>query len=437
MGAAGVLVVLALAGVLAASSLGAFTPAPQPFGLNAAPVAGPTPVPPPAGANPYSGSAPDPAAVAQAFASVGQTGIGRIAVSMMDAQGNVLVDQGADQVMAPASSMKILTTLTALALMGADHQFTTSVVADDQGIILVGGGDPYLSSTAPATQDGSLAQLADLTVQSLVERGQTSVSLNVDTSLFTGPDWHPSWIASYHSDVTPVSALCVDSGLVGGSGRSGDCPAAAEQAFARMLTSRGIAVTSVGGERAGAGLTPIATVASLPLGLIVQQALTVSDNTAAETLFRQVGLASGQAGSFTGGATGVAAELTTLGLWDAALVIEDGSGLSRSDQVSPAVLAKAVDRAVDDPAYADLTTGLPVAAASGTLASRFDDADEQAGRGVVHAKTGSLDGVRTMSGYLFTNSGGLVIFSMAVNDAPNVAAAMDWLDAVAAAVAKV
>ena len=175
---------------------------------------------------------------------------------------------------------------------------------------------------------------------------------------------------------------------------------------------------------------------SLPLDLIVQELLLHSDNDITEVLFRHVAIAAGRPGSSADAAVAVQARLETLGLWTAGMRLDDGSGLSRGNLVTPRALAKAIALSLSDPTYRAIATGLPTAAADGTLGGRFDDpVTEGAGRGVVRAKTGTLTGVHSVNGFTRTADGAVVAFAFVANDvvANGDLAARDWLERVAAA----
>ena len=116
----------------------------------------------------------------------------------------------------PASTMKLLTSAAALSILGPDRTFTTKVVSGSgRQIILVGGGDPYLESKADKER-ASLADLARATAAALRKQKVRKVSLGYDDSLFSGPRWNPTWPSGYRDVVTPISALWVDEGRIGG-----------------------------------------------------------------------------------------------------------------------------------------------------------------------------------------------------------------------------
>jgi D-alanyl-D-alanine carboxypeptidase/D-alanyl-D-alanine-endopeptidase (penicillin-binding protein 4) len=412
-------------------SLYAPTPTPTPSPVTPIPVA----------ATASQGKLPDGATLLAKLRAVDRTSVPRDGMVVIDPlTGAVVTGESADALMTPASTFKLLTSAAALAAYGPDHRFTTKVVSGTGNqIVLVGGGDPYLSgSTATSYPErASIGDLADATAKSLKASGQTAVSLAYDDSLFSGPAWNPAWAVGYHEFATPTSALWVDEGIVGGV-HGTDPSGGAANAFAAQLKARGISVTAVAAGTASAGATTLASVQSLPLDLIVSQVLLHSDNDGAEVLFRQIALAAGASGSITAAQTAMQAKLVSLGLWRDGMEIDDGSGLSRANLATPTVLSLAVAKGFNDARYRALVDGLPTAAADGTLYARYDDpTTEGAGRGAVRAKTGTLTGVHSLAGFTRTADGGLVVFAFIANDvAPEKAlAARDWLERTTSVVA--
>ena len=409
-----------------------------------APTPTPTPgpvTPTPVAATASQGKLPNGATLLAKLRAVDRSSVPRDGMVVIDPlTGTVVTGENADTLMPPASTFKLLTSAAVLAAYGPDHRFTTKVVAGTGNqIVLVGGGDPYLSgsTTASYPQRASISDLADATAKALKASGQTAVSLAYDDSLFTGPAWNPAWTAGYHEFATPTSALWVDEGIVGGvhgTNPSGD----AANAFAAQLKTRGIQVTAVAAGTAAAAATAIASVQSMPLDLIVSEILLHSDNDGAEVIFRQIARAAGPAGSITAAQTAMQAQLVTLGLWRDGMKIDDGSGLSRANLASATVLSLAVAKGFNDTRFRALVDGLPTAAADGTLHARYDDpTTEGAGRGAVRAKTGTLTGVHSLAGFTRTADGGLVVFGFIANDVvPEKAlAARDWLERTTSVVA--
>ena len=412
-------------------SLYAPTPTPTPSPVTPTPVA----------ATASQGKLPDGATLLAKLRAVDRSSVPRDGMVVIDPlTGTAVTGENADALMTPASTFKLLTSAAALAAYGPDHRFTTRVVAGTGNqIVLVGGGDPYLSgsTTTSYPERASIGDLAEATAKALKASGQTSISLAYDDSLFSGPAWNPAWSAGYHEFATPTSALWVDEGIVGGvhgTNPSGD----AANAFAAQLKTRGIQVTGVAAGAAAAGATTLASVQSLPLDLIVSEVLLHSDNDGAEVLFRQIALAAGSSGSITAAQTALQGKLASLGLWRDGMKVDDGSGLSRANLSSATVLSLAVAKGFTDTRYRALVDGLPTAAADGTLHARYDDpTTEGAGRGAVRAKTGTLTGVHSLAGFTRTADGGLVVFAFIANDVvPEKAlAARDWLERTTSVVA--
>ena len=338
---------------------------------------------------------------------------------------------GASTPYVPASTLKLLTTVSALETLGADHTFTTKVVSAARGsLILVGGGDPLLTvkrQTDPTDYPtrASLQDLAASTAKALKAQGISSVSLGYDASLFTGPaanvDWQPNYIPE--GIAAPTSALWVNEGrLSPGMAKRADSPAqAAATAFVTQLRAAGIKVApAMKAAVAPAAAKAVAQVASPSVGEIVEYVNLHSDNDGAEVLLRHVGLATGNGGSYVGGVKGLKATLTKLGLDVSKATIEDGSGLSRTNRVPLDLLAGAVRVAAssEHPELRHLLTGLPVAGFTGSLEDRFGIAGAGPGTGLVRAKTGTLTGVHSLAGLVRDRTGTLLVFAVASDSVP-------------------
>ena len=360
------------------------------------------------------------------------------------ATGHVLFDRDQGTARTPASIAKLATAATVLRAVGPQHRLTTRVVAGSAPgqVVLVGAGDPTLTAQVrrgAVPRPASLAALADATAAALKSRTPAAgrVTVAVDGSLFAGPAVSPDWPASYVGAgvVAPVSALSVDEGRVRPDSdvRERDPAIAAGQDLARMLARRGLDVApAVVRATAPAGAETLAAVSSPTVAELVQQALQNSDNDLAEALLRVAAVAHGQPATFEGGTATVLATLTELGVPTDGVVLLDGSGLARGSRVPPVTLATLLRAAADGshPELAALVEGLPVAAFSGTLATRFDDpgADGTArGAGVVRAKTGTLTGVSSLAGV--TAVAGRPVVFVAMSDRVPVGATVEARDA--------
>lgn len=323
----------------------------------------------------------------------------------------------------PGSNEKLPIAASALDVLGADHVFTTTVkgtlgadgtVTGD--LALVGGGDPLLATAwypdsakyqqRPAT---SLEALAD----TVVAAGVRSVSGSVvgDEHRYDSERYAPFWDPSLHSEVGPLSALIANDAIVTPGGGKVDDPAlGAAQLFARLLRDRGITIAGEPGTAAApAGAATIATIDSAPLRDVVGEMLTNSDNNTAELLVKELGVARGGAGTRAAGLAVARDALAAMGLPLQGLTLEDGSGLSRGNRLTCSFVVALLGRyGLDDP----LRTGLAVAATTGTLGPELTGSPVA---GVLRAKTGSLTGVKALSGFLPVGGGSVVDFSLLLN----------------------
>jgi D-alanyl-D-alanine carboxypeptidase/D-alanyl-D-alanine-endopeptidase (penicillin-binding protein 4) len=96
------------------------------------------------------------------------------------------------------------------------------------------------------------------------------------------------------------------------------------------------------------------------------------------------------------------------------LVLENGAGLSRRERISALHLAELLQRATNSPFYAELEASLPILGMDGTVKKRLKDSGIA---GYAHLKTGSLQGVKSIAGYIKAQSGKQWIVVCLVNHA--------------------
>jgi D-alanyl-D-alanine carboxypeptidase/D-alanyl-D-alanine-endopeptidase (penicillin-binding protein 4) len=152
---------------------------------------------------------------------------------------------------------------------------------------------------------------------------------------------------------------------------------------------------------------------SLPLGQDIRVVNKVSQNLHAEILLRLLGREKGTSGSVAGGLEVLRGFLAQADLRPEEYSFYDGSGLSRQNLVSPHATAKLLRYAVTQPWGPEFIDSLPQAGVDGTLSSRFKTLPATA---ALRAKTGSLDHVNTLSGYLTTARGEHLVFSIMSNN---------------------
>ena len=311
----------------------------------------------------------------------------------------------------PASTAKLVTAANALTVLGPTYRVTTAVRRGTSWgqVVLVGGGDPSLSSA-------DLRVLARTTVATLSAHRVSRVKLWFDDSLFAAPTRARGWLADdVPTDVRAVRALVVD------EHHAADTSLDAARVFAADLTRAGIGVTAVGRGRAPFDAAPIATVRGDRLDVMVTQMLQTSDNDHAEALHRLVALAVGRPATWTGAALAQRSVAAEQGVVLGATQLYDGSGLSRSDRLTARQLVTLVTGALAPLSpSAPVARALPIAGLTGTLRAsfgRFTTAPSRGAAGVVHAKTGTLDQAVTLAGWTTGADGRLKAFAFVVNDA--------------------
>jgi serine-type D-Ala-D-Ala carboxypeptidase/endopeptidase (penicillin-binding protein 4) len=154
----------------------------------------------------------------------------------------------------------------------------------------------------------------------------------------------------------------------------------------------------------------------------------VSQNLHAEILLRLLAREKGTAATIQNGLEVVREFLNRVGISSDEYAFYDGSGLSRQNLVTPHATVGLLEYAAKQPWGAAFRGTLPVAGVDGSLADRLRGTVAQ---GRVSAKTGSLGGVKTLSGYATTNRGNAIAFSIFSNNS-NVAAKTltDAIDAI-------
>lgn len=194
----------------------------------------------------------------------------------------------------------------------------------------------------------------------------------------------------------------------------------AATAFRAVLAEHGIAVRGATRAtddsllfRAVRDGTPLAEVESRPLRQWLVPILGSSQNWYAEMLFKQLGRAFGGTGSWSAGREVVGRFLIdSVGVDSTQFSLSDGSGLATTNLFTPAALVRLLTWIRRHPAWPTFAEALPVSARSGTLESRFTGTPLEAR---VVAKTGTLSGGNTLSGYLELPDGELRIFSVMAN----------------------
>jgi serine-type D-Ala-D-Ala carboxypeptidase/endopeptidase (penicillin-binding protein 4) len=441
---------------------------------------------------------------AQLVLGAGQPAKGDWGLLVADAKtGQVLFEQNADRYFVPASNMKLFTTALALAKLGPDFRFRTTLEAlaspEKDGklkgpLFLVGRGDPNLSNRKfpyvlkeefDGPPERALAELAD----ALVAKGIKKIDGDVvgDDSYFPRDRYPNGWeiddmVWEYGAAISaivvddntvqltltpgenagdhvaasvnpPTPEFAVDNQVVTSAAGVkpdltlkrepganlvtvlGTLPARsnprkltlaiqepalhAAALLKRLLEERGIQVDGAPRELSTPVVTPpaervvLAEHLSVPLGESVRLVNKISQNLHTEMLLRT---AARQKGLWTtpDELSGFPADFyATAGIPPGDVVQSDGSGLSRHDLVTPRAVVALLLYAQKQPWFGDYFASLPVAGVDGTLEDRMKSSIAV---GRLHAKTGSVEHVRTRSGYADLPSGKRVVFSFMSNN---------------------
>ena len=184
-----------------------------------------------------------------------------------------------------------------------------------------------------------------------------------------------------------------------------------------------------GGVRDGvvpAAARSLAVLPSPTLSEVVRDINKFSNNVMARQLFITLGMESGRRPARAeDGELAVRSWLETRGLKIPELVLENGSGLSRRERISAASLARLLQLAWRSAVMPELMASLPVTATDGTMKKRLK---QNGVAGQAHIKTGSLEGVRAIAGYVLDRSGKRWVVVFLVNHA-NAALAQPAQDA--------
>ncbi|GAB2999788.1 D-alanyl-D-alanine carboxypeptidase/D-alanyl-D-alanine-endopeptidase [Amycolatopsis acidiphila] len=395
--------------------------------------------------------------------------------------GEVLYSSQSARRRQPASNAKVLTTAAALDLLGTQYRFHTSVQSPGRragsllagDLYLRGGGDPTMlasdydalaaqvAASGVRTVSGSLvaddgffdktrlapgwawddepyyydAQTSALTIAPDTDYDAGSVIVTVKpgaagaapTVTLTPPN---SYVHVVNTAVTGPGSLTVDRAHGGNTITvSGSIPvgAAPDQEWMAVWEPTGLAasvfrdalarhgVRVLGGTRFAAtpaGAASLAGHDSITVGELLTPFLKRSNNMHAEALVKTTG-----GGSWATGLTKLRQDFPTFGVDPAQLLMVDGSGLSRMDEVSPDELADALLAVRGKPWFQEFYNALPVAGnpdrmVGGTLSTRMVGTPAA---GKVHAKTGSMTGVSALSGYVTAADGEQLVFSMVSN----------------------
>lgn len=341
----------------------------------------------------------------------------------VDVEGRSVAASKASVPLMPASNLKILVAAAAIHVLGVDFRYSTNLVGITNGtqiegdLWVVGGGDPLLTAgNYPSTEvHPTLSPTRiEALIDALVSAGITSISGSVvgDESRYDVERFTPSLgLGVRGTEIGPLGALLLNDGVILSSPIKPDDPAlSAAIEFTRLLNERGINVA--GPPKTGTAsvdLPVIATVNSAPLVDIVAEMLTNSDNNTAELMLKELGRSATAQGTRVAGIAAVQNILRQANVNIDGLTMTDGSGLDRNNRVTCATLQSILKQ---DGGFGPLTMGFATAGRNGTLSDLFLTSSVT---GLMRGKTGTLTGVKSLSGVIPYSDNQAITFSLLLN----------------------
>lgn len=364
----------------------------------------------------------------------------------------------------PASTTKLLTTETALNLLGENYRWITQLEhsgnVDENGVLngnlyIVGSGDPSLGTNKAGawsykdiisdfisglSREGIKKVNGDIIIQTALFKGNISrlpenvvwlennnYYLPVGTTREINPANEKLIVKKGSSSsekkyfyVSPYMNQMVFAEKYEGNGilttKIPDAPAYLANSFRTSLVKSGIGITGkvtpkiTDGEPEARKL--VSAYQSPTLSDIIFYTNQHSDNSLAEALLRTVGFQKMGDQTLESGRLVVTGHLKEKDFDMNGLNYMDGSGLSRGNNVTPISQVKFLTSLMNEKYYKSYLTSLPVGGQSGTLKRMFIGT----GNGQVFAKTGTLNKVKALAGYIKTNSGKTLVFSLMVNN---------------------
>ncbi len=386
-----------------------------------------------------------------------------------------LYNRDAQKYFTPASNVKLLTTAAALQQLGGNFRFRTSIYDNGNGVLrVVGRGDPSLNDThlqylAKQLKQKGIIQIKQLIADDSYIQGEivnptwqwedlqsdygapvSSFILNqnifslkllpqtigkVSQVVWDDINEAKQWRTINQSvtvEETQPTNINFTRDLSGTVLRiQGQITANSEpyllnlpivdpnyyflRRFRNALVTEKITLGQTFVLTGGTNKQEIAVVESPPLSELLLETNVNSNNLYAEALLRALAVRKPRVQNQTSADVGlevVKASLTQLGVDPANYVLVDGSGLSRRDLATPEAFVQTLRGIARTPAAFVYRASLPIAGKSGTLKNRFRNTPAE---GIVQAKTGTMTGVVSLSGYVNALRYEPLIFSIIVN----------------------
>ena len=323
--------------------------------------------------------------------------------------GEVLYAKNAEKLHHPASTTKLFTAATALAKLGPNYRFETSLYVDTEtdaqtigNLYLKGKGNPVL-------REEDLEELCEL----LVHTGVKSINgdIVVDDTFFDTVREGPGWMW----DDKPFKMSAISIRNIEPDMRMDSRAIACGHLLKNILLQKGISVAGnvVSGE-VPSGAESVAKHHSSPLSVIIKSMNKPSDNWIAEMLFKTIGAeVKGVPGSWQKGREVVGEFLTEVLGEENKYRFVDGSGLSRYNLVNTELLTKLLVYMYNNfELMPEFTASLPIAGVDGTLRNRMHGMYAEK---ILRAKTGTLSGVSALAGYTRTADDEVLAFGILIS----------------------
>ena len=321
-------------------------------------------------------------------------------VTVLNSDGDVLGDVNGSVPRIPASNQKLISTAYALDRLGPDFRLKTRLIQRPDGSMeLNGQGDPDLG----------IAGLQRFVLAALRQGGARGDSVGAvklmvreePRSNWWPSDWHPADRGYAYG--APITRLALTSNAVGGA--VSDPYTRLQRLFEKEALRRGGTVQIQRGQPLLERLDvePQETLVlheetSAPMHALLSLANTESHNFTAEVLMRQA------SGLWDVRAASRATErwMVEQGLPISGLRVADGSGLSRNNRVTSRTIAALLMRMDQHPFSSYYQASMAIAGRRGTLRNLYRGTTLD---GRFRGKTGTIRGVRSISGYLQTVDG--------------------------------
>ena len=303
---------------------------------------------------------------------------------------------GHRQLLRPASTMKLLTAVTALTNLGAEYQLKTALYHTGTisngtlrgDLVCVGGMDPMFDR---ADMKAFVSRLRNIGIDTI--RGRIVPDLSFKDSNRLGEGW------CWDDDNDPLTPLLYE--------RHDNFVAS----LTTELRNSGIVLLDTTVQT----LMPqrrYVTTRSHTLTDVLPQMMKESDNLYAESVFYQLAAPSDGKNPSTAkaAASRVRQMIQRAGLNPGEYRVADGSGLSLYNYVTAELLSVVLRYAYRNRSvFNQLYPTLPIAGVDGTLKNRMKNT---AAEGNVHAKTGSVTAISTLAGYCTAANGHVLCFAI-------------------------